>query len=102
MTMTKTGCQLLAAATLIVSLGTHNAAAGGLCANLPVAARGELASFEWLAKTKARANWRSRVRATKALGESYSSWNRAKERQEVCDNWGRGIVCTFSGIPCQR
>lgn len=102
-TMTSTAARnLLAAALLYSCFSAPSAAAGGVCANLSISTRGEVASFQWLAKTKARANWRARVRATKSLGEAYSSWTKAKGRTEACDNIGRGIVCTFSGTPCQR
>ena len=78
------------------------AAATELCASQTISVRGEAASFQWLAKTKARANWRSRVRASKGLGEAYSSWNRAKLREERCETTPRGVVCTFAGTPCHR
>ncbi len=87
---------------LFLSAAVAPASAAGNCAASPVSARGEPASFEWLAKTKARANWRSRVRGTKALGEAYSTWNRADNREERCAASARGIVCTFTATPCHR
>ena len=87
---------------LLVSAPVVPASAAGNCAASPVSARGEPASFEWLAKTKAKANWRSRVRGTKALGEPYSTWNRAENREERCTTSARGIVCTFTATPCHR
>ncbi len=71
------------------------------CVQLPVTARGEPSSFEWLAKTKAHANWRSRVRATKAIGPAYSNWVRAADRLETCNPSPKGIICTFTGTPCR-
>ncbi len=87
---------------LLFLAATTSAFAAGNCAGLPVSARGEPASFEWLAKTKARSNWRSRVRGTKALGEAYATWNRADSRDERCTTSARGIVCTFTATPCHR
>lgn len=87
---------------LLLCFSQSSAAIAGECASAPVSARGEPAAFEWLAKTKARANWRSRVRGTRALGEAYSTWNRADAREERCSTTTRGIVCTFTATPCQR
>ena len=87
---------------LLFLAATTSAFAAGNCAASPVSARGEPASFEWLAKTKARSNWRPRVRGTKALGEAYSTWNRADSRDERCTTSARGIVCTFTATPCHR
>ena len=93
---------ILLATNLLVSAATTSAFAAGKCAASPVSARGEPASFEWLAKTKARSNWRSRVRGTKALGAAYSTWNLADSRDERCTTSARGIVCTFTATPCHR
>lgn len=90
------------ATTLLLLVPRSAASAAGDCAASPVSARGEPASFEWLAKTKARANWRSRVRGTKALGEPYSTWNRADNREERCTTSNTGITCTFTATPCHR
>lgn len=77
--------------------------APGECSALVITGRGEPASFEWLAKTKARANWRTRVRNTRALGEAFSTWNRAQNREEKCVTARTGaITCTFSANPCHR
>jgi hypothetical protein len=93
---------VLLVTTLCAANAGKPASAIELCASQIIAVRGEAASFQWLAKTKARANWRSRVRATKGLGEAYSSWNRAKVREERCETTPRGVVCTFTGTPCHR
>ncbi len=77
------------------------AAVAETCATDPVTARGEPSSFEWIAKTKARANWRQRVRVIKPLGPLYSAWSHAQEPNETCSHSAKGIVCTFTGIPCK-
>jgi hypothetical protein len=80
---------------------TAAALAAPSCAPAAVDARGEPASFEWLAKTKARANWRSRVRAMRDLGGAYSNWAQASASEEICIRSPRGFVCTTRGIPCR-
>jgi hypothetical protein len=86
-----------------IALGVTPAArADDKCAELPLTAQGEPSRFEWLARTKARANWRSRVRATKQLGADYSGWSRAQNRDERCDAANDGVVvCSFTGTPCK-
>jgi hypothetical protein len=86
---------------LILVACAPDAALADTCAADPVTAHGEPSSFEWLAKTKARANWRQRVRMIKALGPLYSTWSRAQESKETCSHSPKGIVCTFTGIPCK-
>lgn len=87
--------------SLVLLTGDPAIAADGCAAEI-ISARGEPAGFVWLAKTKARANWRSRVRALKSLGEPYSSWSRATNKTEDCQQTVRGTVCTFSASPCKR
>lgn len=72
------------------------------CAQVTVSARGEPASLEVLARTKARANWRARVRMTPGLGDPYATWSRAVNAEERCVSGPGGSVCTFSGTPCLR
>lgn len=79
----------------------ETSAAVETCSPTAVSARGEPSAFNWLARTKARANWRAKVRQLKGLGAPYSDWNRAHEPTEDCGPDGRGIACTFSGIPCR-
>jgi hypothetical protein len=86
--------------TLAASLPAH--AAGKTCSDAAVSARGEPARFMWLAKTKARANWRRRVRATTGLGTEYSNWGNAETSEERCITAEGGTVCIFSGYPCKR
>lgn len=85
--------------SLVIAAGTPAVAL--TCTGEPISARGEPASFEWLAKTKARANWRSRIRIAKNLGPTYSSWSKAEAKIEVCRRTPRGLICTFSAIPCR-
>jgi hypothetical protein len=47
-------------------------------------ARGEPARYEWMAKLKARANWRAKVRATTGLGTDWAVWKLAKDTEERC------------------
>ena len=75
-------------------------AQGGVCASQPIEARGEPSRFLWLAKTKTRANWRRKVRATPGLGTSYANWARAENTEERCLTGGAGTVCIFTGTPC--
>lgn len=56
----------------------------------------------WLAKTKARANWRRKVRATTGLGTEFSNWNDAETSEERCITAEGGTVCVFTGYPCHR
>lgn len=70
------------------------------CGPEAVVARGEASRFTWLAKTKARANWRRKVRETSGLGTGYSNWQKAKEAEERCLTGPEGTVCVFTGTPC--
>jgi hypothetical protein len=72
------------------------------CADELVVARGEQARYEWLAKTKARANWRRRVRAMPKLGAPFANWAAARDTEERCIRTERAQYCIFSGIPCRR
>jgi hypothetical protein len=56
----------------------------------------------WLAKTKARANWRRKVRATPGLGADYSNWGAAETSDERCITGDDGTTCVFTGYPCKR
>jgi hypothetical protein len=71
------------------------------CASVAVEARGEPASFMWLAKTKARANWRHKVREMTGLGADFSNWSRASNAQERCLSGPSGTLCIFTGYPCK-
>ncbi|HRY06453.1 MAG TPA: hypothetical protein P5114_04990 [Hyphomicrobiaceae bacterium] len=72
------------------------------CSGNPVMARGEASSFEWLAKTKARANWRHRVRSTPELGALYADWKLAANLEESCLVGPEGTVCTITAVPCRN
>ena len=91
--------------TLFALLGTHAALAqapAAACGAVSVSARGEPASYRWLALVKARGNWRSRVRTTPDLGAPYADWSAANDQVERCIDNAGSIVCTVSGIPCRR
>lgn len=86
---------------MIVLIATFpSPARSATCASQPVEARGEQSRFEWLAKAKAKANWRAKVRRTSGLGAKYSVWSRAENTEEKCLKGPAGTVCFFAGTPC--
>ena len=91
---------LIIAALLAGGLALPSAEAAPACAAAPVTARGEASTFQWLARTKARANWRVKVRRLKGLGADYANWNEARSTAYECGQNGKGIACTVSAIPC--
>lgn len=92
---------VLGAAAAMALPSAANALAEG-CAGQQVTAKSEPSRFEWTARAKARANWRSKVRALPSLGPAYSSWNNAAETDERCFTGPAGSVCQLSGIPCTK
>ncbi len=72
------------------------------CASQVVYARGEPASFEWIARMKTHANWRAKVRAIPNLGDPYANWSRAENSTERCFSGADGTVCQFTGTPCRK
>ena len=92
----------IAAAVLAVLAAPPSAEAAKTCSDVAVSARGEPANFMWLAKTKARANWRRKVRATPGLGTGFSNWGDAETSEERCITSDGGTVCIFTGYPCRR
>ncbi len=86
------------AAVFVPNLAAH----ATTCAGSPVEARGEPSRYEWLAKTKARANWRRKVRATPGLGATYANWTHAENTDEHCLTGPAGTVCIFTGTPCLK
>ena len=72
------------------------------CASEVVYARGEPASFEWIARMKTHANWRAKVRALPNLGDPYANWSRAENSTERCFSGADGTVCQFTGTPCRK
>ena len=92
---------ILAAATLAAQSAMTSAQAAKSCSDISVSARGEPARFMWLAKTKARANWRRKVRATPGLGTGFSNWGDAETSEERCLTSEDGTVCIFTGYPCR-
>lgn len=82
------------------AIQTSDIAHAKSCASTSIEARGEQSRFVWLAKTKARANWRHKVRATPNLGSSYANWARADNTEEKCLTGPLGTVCIFVGTPC--
>jgi hypothetical protein len=92
----------LAAGLVTAGSALSAAVADPVCSATPVSVEGEPASFEWLARSKARANWRASVRAMSTLGPDYANWNIAIERTEACAPGASGIACRFTGTPCKR
>lgn len=72
----------------------------GACAATAIMARGEESRFVWMAKVKARALWRQKVRAMPGLGPNYANWARAQNTEERCLTGGAGTICIFTGTPC--
>jgi hypothetical protein len=98
-TMT-TRLTLTAIATAMLLTAMSCATIAATCAGEAVEARGEQSRFVWLAKTKARANWRTKVRRTPNLGAPYANWARAMNTDERCLTGPNGTLCIFTGFPC--
>lgn len=90
---------------IVLALGAIAASTGSAhaltCAETPIEARGEPSRYLWLAKTKTRANWRRKVRATATLGPDYANWARAQNTDEHCYSGPSGHLCIFTGTPCK-
>lgn len=80
-------------------VATHPVQAGE-CSAQEIVARGEEASYVWLAKIKARALWRRKVRSLPGLGPNYANWAHAQNTEERCLSGEAGTVCIFTGTPC--
>lgn len=93
---------IVIACILVATLAGTPQARAEVCSDHALMARGEPARLEWLAKTKARANWRARVRATPGLGDAFSGWRLAHDVHESCAPAEGGTACSFSGIPCTK
>jgi hypothetical protein len=90
----------LAAAVVFCALSPSHAAAKS-CADASVSARGEPASLQWLARLKARGNWRVKVRAMPDLGSAYANWTNADNQVVRCISNTGSIVCTVTATPCR-
>jgi hypothetical protein len=90
---------LLTAAVVIAATGGRGQ--GETCSPAPVTARGEPSRYEWMAKLKARANWRAKVRASTELGPDWAAWKLAKDTEERCLAGPESTVCIFTGSPCR-
>ena len=96
------GAMLVATMITAMSIDIAWAQDTKFCSSTPIVARGEPSSFEWLAKTKARANWRHRVRSTTELGTEYSDWKLSANLEESCLVGTDGTVCTITAVPCRK
>lgn len=94
-------CFIPLLAALVVGSVPAHAAAAKTCSDVAISAHGEQSRYVWLAKTKARANWRRKVRATTGLGTDYSNWNNAETSEERCITGADGTICIFTGYPCK-
>lgn len=87
---------------LALLLASSHAALAKTCADAEIYASGEPASYEWLARIKTHANWRSKIRSMPNLGDPYANWENAENWTERCFSGPTGTVCQFTGIPCRR
>lgn len=96
-------CVTLAACALAtVPLASASADPAPACSDTAVTARGEPAAYAWMAKIKARANWRRKVRELPNLGPAWSNWYRAAETEERCLIGPGNTLCIFTGTPCKQ
>lgn len=93
-------CAGLGVSVLAAFLAASHPAQAGECSAKEIVARGEEASYVWLAKIKARALWRRKVRSLPGLGPNYANWAHAENTEERCLSGGAGTVCIFTGTPC--
>ncbi len=91
---------LALAGAVLVSSAPKTAAA--VCGMEPVRARGEPSRFDTLARAKARAAWRAKVRALPALGPKYAAWAAAQDIEERCIRNDDVVYCIFVGTPCMQ
>jgi hypothetical protein len=75
---------------------------GVTCAQDEVSAKGEPASYRWLALLKARGNWRGKVRAMPRLGAAYATVGIAHNPTERCIFNTGSVVCSVIATPCRR
>lgn len=76
-------------------------AAAATCADTSVSARGDPASYQWLALFKARGDWRSKVRGLPELGARYANWATSADQIERCIKDGRSVRCIVTARPCR-
>ena len=89
-------------AALPVLFASTAPAAAQTCAKEAVTSRSENSRFEWTAKSKARANWRLKVRKLPRLGPDYANWAHAANAEERCLSGPSGVVCVLTGTPCKN
>jgi hypothetical protein len=92
------------AATVIVALiacGAADSANAATCSATVVTARGDPASYQWLALVKARGDWRRKVRGLPELGAAYADWARSEDQVERCIKDARSVWCILSARPCR-
>lgn len=99
--MTKRAQSALALVAFLVLAAAAPAVAEPVCAGAPMSAKGEASRYQWLAKTKAHANWRAAVRAMADLGPDYANWRKAADVSYDCKDRDGLVSCTFTGTPCK-
>ena len=95
-----TPSRLTAWALLLLAL-VRTPAVAATCAERPVSARGEPSRYEVLAKAKARANWRAKVRAMPQLGAAYANFSKALAADYRCSHADGRYLCIASAHPCR-
>lgn len=78
------------------------AAQAQTCSESPVTAQGEPSRYQWVAKTKAHANWRAKVRTMSGLGPDWASWRLAADSIDDCSQLDGTHTCNFTGRPCKK
>ncbi len=101
--MRRRGFRVLSTLTIacVLALGLSASVRADTCAAAPITAQGEFSRFVWLAKTKARANWRRKVRLAAGLGPAYANWAKARDTEERCIEVQGRTYCIFTGTPCR-
>ena len=86
---------------IILLIGAVKPSLAAACNDRPVSARGDSSRFELLAKSKARGNWRAKVRALPALGASYADWSKAQAAEYRCSQKDSRFECIAVAYPCR-
>lgn len=90
-----------AAITAVIVGAMAGPASAQTCATTVVTARGDPASYQWLALIKAKGDWRSKVRALPELGTAFANWKIAADQVERCIKDGTSVRCIVSARPCR-
>lgn len=94
--------QLLLIVTALPAITAAMPAAAQTCFITSVTAGGEPSRALWLAKTKARSNWRQKVRLMPRLGAEYANWSQAENTAEMCTLQDGKHHCRARATPCKQ